>query len=111
MYGSIWPKFFGGLTNNLSYRGFDVSVFFSYSYGNKVYNHNRFFGEAGGARDAARVIFASDLARWQKPGDITDVPRIDGINVNKLPGWRKSLVGRWIFLKTSFCNVWLFRSH
>lgn len=82
VYGSIWPKFFGGLTNNFKYGGFDLSVFFSYSYGNKVYNHNRFFGEGGGARDAARVTLASNLDRWQQPGDITDVPRIDGINVN-----------------------------
>ncbi|MEI9920183.1 MAG: TonB-dependent receptor [Bacteroidota bacterium] len=82
VYGSIWPKFFGGLTNNFKYKAFDLNVFFSYSYGNMVYNHNRFFGEGGGARDAARVILASDLARWQKPGDITDVPKPDGINVN-----------------------------
>ncbi|MDR6197901.1 TonB-linked SusC/RagA family outer membrane protein [Siphonobacter sp. BAB-5404] len=80
--GSIWPKLFGGLTNNLTYKNFDVNLFFSFSYGNKIYNHNKFFGEGGGARDAARVIFASNNARWQKPGDITDVPRPDGVNVN-----------------------------
>jgi TonB-linked SusC/RagA family outer membrane protein len=80
--GSIWPKFFGGLTNTLTYKGFDASVLVSFQSGNKVYNHNRFFGEGGGARDDARVIFASNLARWQKPGDITDVPKPDGINVN-----------------------------
>ncbi|MET0299518.1 MAG: TonB-dependent receptor [Flavitalea sp.] len=80
--GSIWPKFYGGLTNNLSYKGFDANIFFAFQYGNKTYNHNRFFGEGGGSRDAARVIFASNLARWQKPGDITDVPRTDGVNIN-----------------------------
>jgi TonB-linked SusC/RagA family outer membrane protein len=80
--GSIWPKFFGGFTNSFSYKGFDANVLVSFQYGNKVYNHNRFFGEGGGARDEARVIFASNLARWQKPGDVTDVPRPDGINVN-----------------------------
>lgn len=82
IYGSIWPKYFGGITNTLNYRGFDLSVFFAFQYGNKVYNHNRFFGEGGGAREGARVIFASNLKRWQKPGDITDVPRPDGVNVN-----------------------------
>lgn len=80
--GSIWPDFFGGLTNTFQYKGFDASAFFIFSYGNEIYNHNRFFGEAGGARDAARVIFASNLGRWQQPGDITDVPRSDGVNVN-----------------------------
>ncbi|GGF22845.1 SusC/RagA family TonB-linked outer membrane protein [Hymenobacter cavernae] len=80
--GNIWPKFFGGLTNSITYKGFDANVLLSFQYGNKVYNHNRFFGEGGGARDEARVIFASNLKRWQKPGDVTDVPRPDGINVN-----------------------------
>jgi TonB-linked SusC/RagA family outer membrane protein len=80
--GSIWPKFFGGLTNSFTYKGFDANVFLAFSYGNKVYNHNKFFGEGGGARDAARIIFASNNERWQKPGDITDVPRPDGVNVN-----------------------------
>lgn len=82
IYCSIWPKFFGGLTNNFAFKGFDAGVFLAFQYGNKIYNHNRFFGEGGGARDAARVIFASNLARWQKPGDVTDVPRPDGVNVN-----------------------------
>jgi TonB-dependent starch-binding outer membrane protein SusC len=82
IYGSIWPDFFGGITNNLTYKGFDLSVFFSFQYGNEVYNHNRFFGEGGGARDAARVIFKHNVNRWQQPGDVTDVPRPDGVNVN-----------------------------
>jgi TonB-linked SusC/RagA family outer membrane protein len=82
IYGSVWPKFFGGMGNNFAYKGLDLGVFFSFSYGNKVYNHNRFFGEAGGARDANRIIFASNVDRWQKPGDVTNTPRPDGINNN-----------------------------
>jgi TonB-linked SusC/RagA family outer membrane protein len=82
IYGNIFPKFFGGFTNNFTYKAFDLNAFLSFSYGNKIYNHNKFFGEAGGARDAARIIFASNNDRWQKPGDITDTPRPDGINNN-----------------------------
>ncbi|EDM35564.1 outer membrane receptor; ragA protein [Pedobacter sp. BAL39] len=82
IYGNIWPKYFGGLTNNFTYKGFDASVFFSFSYGNKIYNHNRFFGEGGGARDAARVIFASNVDRWTSVGQVTNTPRPDGINNN-----------------------------
>jgi TonB-linked SusC/RagA family outer membrane protein len=90
--GSIWPKYFGGITNTISYKGFDLNAFLAFSYGNKVYNHNRFFGEGGGARDAARIIFASNVDRWQKPGDITDTPRPDGINNNNY----KDGGGRWL---------------
>ena len=82
IYGSVWPKYFGGFNNSFNYKGVDLGVFLSYSYGNEVYNHNRFFGEGGGARDAARIIFASNVDRWQKPGDITNTPRPDGINNN-----------------------------
>ncbi|QNF33337.1 TonB-dependent receptor [Adhaeribacter swui] len=80
--GTASPKFFGGLTNNFTYKGFDAGVLISFQYGNKVWNHNRFFGEGGGTRDANRVIFASQLDRWQKPGDETDVPRLTGIGNN-----------------------------
>jgi TonB-linked SusC/RagA family outer membrane protein len=80
--GSAIPKFFGGITNNLRYKDFDLGLSFSYQYGNKVFNLNRFFGEGGGTRDANRVLFASQLKRWQKPGDITDVPRLTAYGNN-----------------------------
>ncbi|MFL5743090.1 MAG: SusC/RagA family TonB-linked outer membrane protein [Niastella sp.] len=80
--GSAIPKFFGGITNNLRYKDFDLSIAFSYQYGNKIFNLNRFFGEGGGTRDANRVLFASQLKRWQKPGDITDVPRLTAYGNN-----------------------------
>lgn len=80
--GSAIPKLFGGLTNNLRYKDFDLGVTFTYQYGNKVFNLNRFFGEGGGTRDANRILFASQLDRWQKPGDITDVPRVTAYGNN-----------------------------
>ena len=80
--GSAIPKFFGGITNNLRYKDFDLGVSFTYQYGNKVFNLNRFFGEGGGTRDANRVLLASQLNRWQKPGDITDVPRLTAYGNN-----------------------------
>ncbi|MGM1430655.1 SusC/RagA family TonB-linked outer membrane protein [Sphingobacterium lactis] len=36
--GNPLPKFHGGFTNNLTYKNFDLSVFFQYSYGNDLYN-------------------------------------------------------------------------
>jgi TonB-linked SusC/RagA family outer membrane protein len=80
--GSIWPDYFGGITNTLIYKGIDLNLFFAFQYGNEVYNHNAFFGGAIGARDEARVIFKENVSRWQQPGDVTDVPRPDGININ-----------------------------
>ena len=82
MLGQATPKFFGGLNNTFSYKGFDASVFFNFQYGNKVYNSNRFFHESGGTRDDRRAINKNQLNRWQKPGDVTDVPRITTIGNN-----------------------------
>lgn len=80
--GNAAPEFFGGLNNTLSWKGFDLGVLISYQYGNDIFNLNRFFGEGGGTRDANRVLFANQLRRWQKPGDITDVPRLTAFGNN-----------------------------
>lgn len=42
------PKHFGGFTNNLSYRNFELNVLFQWSYGNDVVNTGRYRYEAGG---------------------------------------------------------------
>ncbi|MES2427718.1 MAG: TonB-dependent receptor [Bacteroidota bacterium] len=80
--GNALPKFTGGLTNNFRYQGFDLSVFFNFVYGNKVYNNNNFFLEGGGTRDANRAMDVYQLNRWQKPGDVTDMPRLTAYGQN-----------------------------
>lgn len=44
--GSAEPDFTGGITNTFTYKGFDLSVFMNFSYGNQVFNMNtqRFLG-------------------------------------------------------------------
>lgn len=44
--GSAEPDFTGGLTNTFTYKGFDLSVFVNFSYGNKIFNMSsqRFIG-------------------------------------------------------------------
>lgn len=39
--GRPLPKFFGGITNTFSYKGFDLSVFFQFVFGNDIYNATR----------------------------------------------------------------------
>lgn len=36
--GNPWPKLFGGLTNTFAYKGFDLSVLITGTYGNDIYN-------------------------------------------------------------------------
>jgi len=73
--GNAWPTFTGSLTNTLRYKGFDLSALVYFSVGNQVFNMNRFFQEHGGVRGTNWGLLASQMRRWQKPGDITDIPR------------------------------------
>lgn len=76
--GDANPDFFGGFTNTLNYKNFDLSFFLQYSYGNDQLNWNRFFGEHGGTRDFNFI--GSQLDRWQKPGDQTMIPKMTAAN-------------------------------
>jgi hypothetical protein len=46
--GSPVPKFQIGLNNSFSYRNFDLNIFFTANYGNKIYNKMRVNGEDPG---------------------------------------------------------------
>jgi TonB-linked SusC/RagA family outer membrane protein len=39
--GNAQPKFFGGLSQQFIYKGFDCSIFINFQYGNKVFNDNK----------------------------------------------------------------------
>ena len=72
--GDAIPDLYGGLTNNFSYKGFDLSIFFSYQIGGKMYDSNWSSLMHTGAFG---THWSTDiLNRWQKPGDITDIPRL-----------------------------------
>ncbi|GAB4045970.1 TonB-dependent receptor [Spirosoma litoris] len=72
--GNAQPKLFGGFTNRLSYKGFDLSIFFQFSYGNHVMNLTKQTSVNTGA--SLNFNQSTDaLKRWQKEGDITSVPR------------------------------------
>jgi TonB-linked SusC/RagA family outer membrane protein len=70
--GNPHPDFIGGITNVFSYKGFDLSIFLQFSYGNDVFNGSRLYLESlqGGDNQLAAVT-----RRWKKPGDITNIPR------------------------------------
>lgn len=67
--GNANPDFFGGITNNLSGFGFDLSFFFQFSVGNYVYNNTRSFSEGmNGVFGQASTI----LNRWTPDNPTTD---------------------------------------
>ncbi|WP_234733040.1 SusC/RagA family TonB-linked outer membrane protein [Tellurirhabdus bombi] len=74
------PNFTGGLSNTLSYKGFDFSVLLQFVSGNDLYNVAGLFQSV--AADYFDNQTVDQLNRWQKPGDITSVPqaRLYGAN-------------------------------
>lgn len=72
--GSRLPDLYGSLGTNLSWKGFELSVLSTYSVGGLIYD-----GLYAGSMD--NMYYNNNwnthaLRRWQKPGDVTDVPRI-----------------------------------
>ena len=102
LLGTLFPKFYGGITNTFTFRDFDLSGFFSYQYGNSVFNFNKYILEGGGTRDASRSILASQLDRWTTPGQITNTPRVTSVgnNYNIEQNSRYLEDGSFIRLKT-----------
>ncbi len=68
--GDANPDFFGGITNNLSGFGFDLSFFFQFSLGNEVWNHTRVFAEGMNGQFGQ---FATVRERWTVDNPTTDI--------------------------------------
>ncbi|VAW10365.1 Outer membrane TonB-dependent transporter, utilization system for glycans and polysaccharides (PUL), SusC family [hydrothermal vent metagenome] len=72
--GSPIPDFFGSLSNDFTYKNFSLSAMFYFNYGNEIFRHSARAYVSDGSR-FPRNQSAEALARWQRPGDITNVPR------------------------------------
>lgn len=79
-FGDPNPDFIAGITNNLSFKGIDLSFLFQGVFGNDIYNGGGKFMTANG--DFFDNQTRDQLRRWRNPGDITDVPeaRLFGAN-------------------------------
>ena len=71
--GCAQPKFTYGFTNDFSYKGVTLSIFFQGSYGNDIFNASRI--ETEGMVDFRNQSTAV-LRRWKRPGMVTDIPRV-----------------------------------
>jgi TonB-linked SusC/RagA family outer membrane protein len=78
--GNPFPELMAGLTNTMTFSGFDFSFTLQGEWGASIYN------DAGRFQSASADYFdnqtTDQLNRWQKPGDITNVPqvRLNGAN-------------------------------
>lgn len=82
--GSAIPKVTGGLNNTFTYKAFDFSFLFNYSFGGKILDQDYSSLMHGFASAFGDQMHVDELKRWQKPGDVTDVPRLDPLNTDNV---------------------------
>jgi TonB-linked SusC/RagA family outer membrane protein len=100
--GQTHPKFFGGLTSNMTYKNFDLNILLRYSAGNYIMNRTR--------TDLLNLAFTNNgaeiLGRWQSTSNPGDgwIPRLyfGGSNFVYKPETTNSMfVEKGDFLKIS----------
>ena len=81
--GSTDPKFYGGFSTDLSYKGFELNAVFNYSYGGKKLSpyYESLLGSIGNS------IASTDLLNaWTPENTNTNIPRVIGVlGDNKYP--------------------------
>jgi len=73
--GSAIPDLMGGITNTFSYKAITLSVLSTFQIGGLIYDGS--YASLMHAGDYGRASHVDILSRWQKTGDITNVPRLD----------------------------------
>ncbi len=75
--GSALPTYTGGFSSHIDFEGFYLDASLYFAGGNKVYQDWSFYTNHSGVYTLLYFNGVSELMdRWQKPGDVTDVPRV-----------------------------------
>ncbi|MBM6865172.1 TonB-dependent receptor [Bacteroides caecigallinarum] len=94
------PIHTGGFTNNFTYKGFDLSIFFQWSYGNDIMNANRLFFESSNNRSRELNQYASYADRWTPDNPDSDIPAATTSSSNRVISSRIVEDGSFLRLKT-----------
>lgn len=94
------PVHTGGFTNNFEYAGFDLSIFFQWSYGADVLNANRLMFESSYSKRKDLNQFASYADRWTFDNQDSDIPVVSTSSSNNLFSSRIIEDGSYLRLKT-----------
>lgn len=111
--GSPYPIHFGGFSNNFSYKGFSLNVFFQWSYGNQILDANRmaFEGSTNAPQSGSSItanlgtvntnMFATYANRWTPTNPSNEYPRANA-NTTGLRQWSSRIIedGSYLRLKT-----------
>ena len=100
MIGRGLPIHTGGFTNNFEYKGFDLSVFFQWSYGNDVLNANRLFFDSGFQKKRELNQYASYTGRWTPENPNSNIPAATNSSSNLVISSRVVEDASFLRLKT-----------
>ena len=78
--GNAMPKWYGGITNTLNFKGVDFSFMFQFNYGNDIYNATRIY--ATQSRSGRRNMLAEVADRWSPTNASNKVPSYNGYITN-----------------------------
>ena len=95
---SAIPDVYGSVNNEFRYKNFTLSALVTYQIGGKINDSNYSLIMTGYPQ--GRALHSDALNRWQNPGDITDVPRLD----SSLSAQYDVASTRWL-LDGSFVNL------
>ena len=73
--GTAIPDLTGAIINSLKYKDFNLSFMFTYQIGGESLDSNYQSIMSSGTYGTA--LSTDILNRWQQPGDVTDIPRMD----------------------------------
>ncbi len=97
--GSAIPDLTGSIVNEFRYKNFSLSTLFTYQIGGESLDTNYAGIMSAGTYGEAKHV--DILNRWQQPGDITDVPRMDASLSSQ---WDVGFSDRWL-TDASFLNL------
>lgn len=72
------PIHSGGFSNNFTYKGFDLNIFFQWSYGNDILNANRLIFEGNSLAKQGLNQFADYTKRWTSDNPSNTLFRVGG---------------------------------
>ncbi|WP_159022766.1 TonB-dependent receptor [Formosa sp. L2A11] len=84
------PDLIGSISNNFSYKNFELNVLLSYQIGGDILDYGYADMMHSGTYGAS--LHPDALKAWKNPGDITNVPRLENSNTDLSP----SLSSRWL---------------
>lgn len=103
--GSNLATTFGGMNNNFSYKGFELTTFFVYEYGGLTTDGQYSFLRENGTRLTLNALREVNERSWKTPGQITDIPRNLTTNAGNETRGASRNSGSASLLKTDFIRL------